>query len=130
MSRVSCMQSERTIATRNQQTLEGRPVHHPQTRKSYTREYKLEVVRFYRENNLYQTAKRFSLDTKTIRRWVADEEKIKKIKKASERVKHARKCQFPEFMVVYYKCDCSCIQSHDIGRFPTESSYMTTFFHT
>ena len=45
---------------------------------SYTREYKLEVVKFYQENNLYQTAKRFSLNTKTIGRWVADIEKIKK----------------------------------------------------
>ena len=29
----------------------------PKTKKSYTRELKLEVVKFYRENNLYQTAK-------------------------------------------------------------------------
>ena len=28
--------------TRNKRTLEGRPVGHPQTRKIYTREYKLE----------------------------------------------------------------------------------------
>ena len=48
------MQCERTMATRNQRTLECHPVSHPRTRKSYTREYKLEVVRFYRENNLYQ----------------------------------------------------------------------------
>ena len=40
------------------------------------------------ENNLYQTAKRFSLNTKTIGRWVADIEKIKKSKKASKRVAH------------------------------------------
>ena len=86
------------MATRNQQTLEGRPVSHPQTRKSYTREYKLEIVRFYRENNLYQTAKRFSLNTKTIRHWVADEEKIKK---ASKRVNLARKFQFPEAHILY-----------------------------
>ena len=82
------VQRERTMATRNQRTLDGRPVRHPQTRKSYTREYKPEVVRFYRENNLYQTAKRFSLNTKTIGRWVADKEKIKKSKKASKRVNH------------------------------------------
>ena len=77
------------MTTRNKPTLEGRTVSHPQMRKSYTREYKLEVVHFYRENNLYQTAKRFSLNTKTIRRWVADEGNIKKSKKASKHVNHA-----------------------------------------
>ena len=73
------------MATRNQRTLEGHPISHLQTRKSYTREYKLEVVHFYHENNLYQTAKQFSLNTKTIGHWVADEENIKKSKKASKR---------------------------------------------
>ena len=60
--------------------------------------YKLEVVCFYRENNLYQTAKWFSLNTKTIRRWVADEEKIKK---ASKCVNLAWKFQFPEAHILY-----------------------------
>ena len=78
-------------AASRQRTLDG-PIDHPKTRKSYTREYKLEVVRFYREHNLYQTAKRFS---KTVGRWVADEEKIKKSKKASKRVTFVRRCQFP-----------------------------------
>ena len=78
------------MASSIQGTLDGHPLDKPQTRKSYTREYKLEVVRFYRENNLYQTAKRFSLSTKTIGQWVADEEKIKKSRKASKRVKHTR----------------------------------------
>ena len=63
---------------------------------SYTREYKLEVVKPYQETNLYQTAKRFSLNTKTIGHWVADVEKIKKSKKASKRVTHARRCHFPD----------------------------------
>ena len=36
-------------------TLDREPVKEKKGRKSYTREYKLEVVRFYRENNLYQT---------------------------------------------------------------------------
>lgn len=38
----------------------------------YSREYKLEVVRFYLENNLYKTAKRFCLNMKMIGHWVAD----------------------------------------------------------
>lgn len=74
----------------------GEPVDRSKTRKSYTREYKLEVVRFFRYHNLYQTAKRFSLNMKTVGRWVADEEKIQQSKKVSKRVKLLRRCQFPE----------------------------------
>ena len=48
---------------------------------------------FYHENNLY---KKFSLNTKTVGRWVKDEEKIKKSTKASKRVSFTRQCQFPE----------------------------------
>ena len=83
-------------AAERQTTLDEEPTDNRKTRKSYTREYKLEVVRFFRENNLYQTAKRFSLNTKTVGRWVADEDKIKKSKKASKRVKFDRRCQFPD----------------------------------
>ena len=35
-------------------------------RKSYAREFKLTVVNHYRENNLYQTSRRFALNTKTV----------------------------------------------------------------
>ena len=91
------------MSSRVQGTLAGQPVNKPQTRKSYTREYKLEVVRFYHEHNLYQTSKRFSLNTKTIGRWVADKEKIKKSKKASKRVKYTRRCQFPEVEEELYR---------------------------
>ena len=79
-----------------QTTLDGGIVASKAKRKSYAREFKLQVVQFCRENNLYQTAKRFSLNTKMIRRWVADAEKIKKSKKASKRVKFVRTCQFPD----------------------------------
>lgn len=48
--------------------------------KCYTREYKLEVVCFFCKHNLYQMAKRFSLNNKMVGCWVADEEKIKKSK--------------------------------------------------
>ena len=77
------------MASRACRTHDGNQESRVKTRKSYTREYKLEVVRFYHQNNLYQTSKRFSLNTKTIGRWVADEDKIKNSKKASKRVKHA-----------------------------------------
>ena len=86
------------MATIKQRTLESHPVSHSQMRKSCTKEYKLEVVRFYCENNLYQTAKRLSLNTKTIGRGVADKEKIKK---ASKRVNLARRCEFPEAHILY-----------------------------
>ena len=47
-------------------------------RKSYPREFKLSDANYYRENNLYQTSKRFSLNANKILRWVADAEKFKK----------------------------------------------------
>ena len=50
----------REMTTSVQQTLDGLAVNMP---KSYTREFKLEVVKFYHENNLYQMAKGFSLNT-------------------------------------------------------------------
>ena len=56
-------------------------------RKSYVREFKLTVVNHYCENNLYQTSKRFSLNTKTILRWA---------KKGSKRMVTMRKAVFPE----------------------------------
>ena len=91
------------MASRACRTHDGNQESRVQTRKSYTREYKFEVVRFYHQNNLYQTFKRFSLNTKTIGRWVADEGKIKNSKKASKRVKHARRCQFPEMEEELYR---------------------------
>ena len=60
-------------------------------------------MKFYHENNLHQTAKQFSLNTKTIGRWVADEDQIKKSRKASTRVTHTRKCQFPDLEEELYR---------------------------
>ena len=91
-------------ATGCQRTLGGGIVQQVRrSRMSYTREFKLEVVKFYRKNNLYQTAKRFSLNTKTIGRWVADVEKIKNSKKASKRVAHTRRCQYPDLEEELYR---------------------------
>ena len=53
------------------------------TRKSYTRETKLEVVRFYHENSLYLTAKKFGLNTKVILRWVKQNGDFSKQEKLS-----------------------------------------------
>ena len=57
-------------AASKQKTLSGEPIYHWNTRNSYTKEYKLEVVHFYCEHNLYQTAEQFSLNTKTVGLWV------------------------------------------------------------
>ena len=60
-------------------------------RKRYAREFKLTiVVSHYSENNLYQTSKRFSLNTNKILRWVADGE-AKKAKKGSKCTIRVRK---------------------------------------
>ena len=73
------------------------------SRKSYTREFKLTVVNFYRANNLYQTSKKFSLNTKTILRWTGDEEKIKDAKKGSKHVVHVRRAMYPEVETELYR---------------------------
>ena len=97
------MRKKETMAASVQQTLGGLPFSTTKRRKSYTREFKLEVVKFYRENNLYQTAKQFLLNTKTIGCWVADEDQIKKSRKALKRVTHTRKCQFPDLEEELYR---------------------------
>ena len=47
-------------------------------------------------DNLYQMTKRSPLNTKTVGHWIAIEEKTKKSKHASKRVKFDRRCQFSE----------------------------------
>ena len=66
------------------------------SRKSYPREFKLSVVKFYRENNLYKTSKKFSLNTKTLLRWKADEEKILDSPTGSRHVKHSKGATYPQ----------------------------------
>ena len=72
-------------------------------RKSYARDFKLTVVNHYRENNLYQTSRRFSLNLKTVLRWVADEEKLKIAKNGSKRTVTAREAAFPEMEAELYR---------------------------
>ena len=45
-------------------------------RKSYSREFKLEVVRFYHNSNLSNTTKQFELNSKTVLRWVKQEKTL------------------------------------------------------
>ena len=68
----SCMAS----ASQSQLTITGIPVENTH-RKSYTREFKLSVVAFYQEHNLYQTWKNLTcVPIKTIVRWSASEMEI------------------------------------------------------
>ena len=73
------------------------------TRKSYTREFKLDVVTWYRQNTLYATSKTFLLNTKTILRWATSESKIKERKKGSKYVKHAAKGEQHEVEAALYQ---------------------------
>ena len=73
------------------------------TRKSYTREFKLSVVTWYRQHNLYTTSKKFSLNTKTILRWAAAESEIKKSKKGSKHMKHTAKGEHHEMEAALYQ---------------------------
>ena len=68
-------------AESKQTTLDRDPIDQRKTRKRYTKEYKLEVVHFFHEHNLYQTAKQFSLNTKTAGCCIANEEKIKRARR-------------------------------------------------
>lgn len=63
-----------------------------QSRKSYTREFKLSVVTFYKGKNPYRTSKHFfdEYQTKTVLRWVRNEESIQKAKKGSKHTDHKR----------------------------------------
>ena len=70
-------------------------------RKSYSREEKLKVIKYYHDNgkNLYKTCKRFSMNSKSVMRWVKDEEKIRGSNKGSKRVNFDRRAQYPEMEV-------------------------------
>ena len=80
----------------SQLTLTGTPATEKVSRESYTREFKLSVIAFYRQNNLYQTSKKFSLNTKTVLRWAASEEKIQKCPKGLRHLPKDRPAMHPE----------------------------------
>ena len=69
-----------------------------QRRRQYTRENKLEVLKYYYENgrNKYRTAQRFGIDKKCLHRWIADEEKIEKGSKGAKRFDSGRKSFWPD----------------------------------
>ena len=73
-----------------QVSLTGTAVKTP--RKSYSREFKLQVIKFYcdPQNTLYATSKHFSVDKKCILRWAHEETRIKKSSKGSKHCRHAK----------------------------------------
>ena len=84
----------------------------PDTRRSYTREEKLKVTQWYWNNgrNLYQTCKKFELNSKIILRWIKDKGKIKYSRKGHKRVKSERTSQCPAMEDTLYKQYCSLRQ--------------------
>ena len=75
------------------------------TRKSYTREQKLDVIRWYSLNgeNLYRTCQQFSLNSKTVLRWIKDHTAIYYSKKGRKRVKFRRSAEHPDVEEILYK---------------------------
>ena len=67
LQQVTCGSSW-IMAEALQTTLDGTPsgVGEKLRRQCYSREKKLEVIAFYQSHNLYQTARKFSLNTKTV----------------------------------------------------------------
>ena len=96
-------------------------------RKSYTREEKLKVVKFYfdKGNNLFQTSNKFCLNTKNILQWI-----------------RASSSSFPNFLfpitsqVTWPPCKVRCHTFRNISRgklptippcFTTETAYLWLF---
>ena len=67
-------------------------------RKSYSREDKLKVFTFYHSNekNMYQTTKRFGLNSRTVMRWVRNKKNIRESQKGRKRVAFTRSALFPD----------------------------------
>ena len=74
-------------------------------RRSYTREEKLKIVRYYNDNgkNLYQTCKHFNLNSRTVKRWIVGKKAIKESKKGRKRVQFARRPKYAEMEEKLYE---------------------------
>ena len=75
------------------------------TRRSYTREQKLDVLRWYTDNgqNLYRTCQKFDLNTKTVLRWIKSWKAIHDSKKGRKRVSFDRTAEHPGLEEVLYE---------------------------
>ena len=63
------------------------------------------MVHYYQENgrNLYQTCKRFTLNSRTVKRWIVDKKSIKESKKGRKRVNFNRKPNHPQMEKQLYE---------------------------
>ena len=70
-------------------------------RKSYPREKKLMVLKYYYENgcNKYQTCKRFGIPKPCLHRWIRGEKEIQSCKKGTKRVEGGRRPFWPDMEV-------------------------------
>jgi len=77
----------------------------PNMRQSYTREEKLQITQWHWNNgqNLYQTCKKFELNSKTILRSIKDEWKIKNSRKGRKCVQFEWTSQYPSMEDTLYK---------------------------
>ena len=72
----------------------------PPHRHSYTREFKLEVIEWYKNpaqgnGNKTKTAKQFDLNFIDVNRWVGSEDTIKNSKKGTRKVHPGRSAKYP-----------------------------------
>ena len=73
--------------------------------RSYTREQKLHVLRWYTTNgkNLYHTCQKFDLNMKTALRWIKYQKAIHDSKKGRKRVSFGRTAEYLEMEEVLYE---------------------------
>lgn len=75
----------------------------PTPRKSYTKEFKLKVIEYFKDlsldnvkNRIIETAKHFGIDESNVRRWVKTEVKLQETPKGSKSHGSGRKSLYPE----------------------------------
>uniref|UniRef100_A0A915EWJ2 Brinker DNA-binding domain-containing protein n=1 Tax=Ditylenchus dipsaci TaxID=166011 RepID=A0A915EWJ2_9BILA len=79
------------LANYNSSEDEQEEVKAPRIRKSYTAEFKLNVVKFARENNNHKAATKFGVDVSSVRDWKKQETSLHVIKNSSPAGKFKKK---------------------------------------
>ena len=69
----------------------------PETRRSYTREYKISVLKWQRDNgcSTNKTAKHFNISRRNIIRWIGANETIHTSKKGTKSIGSGRSAMYP-----------------------------------
>ncbi len=74
------------------------------SRKSYTREEKIGILNFYHDGNTqYRTCKEFNLNTRTLERWIKNEQKIRGSKRGTRKMGSGRQAFYPDMEAELYK---------------------------